>query len=225
MKDLQLVIFDLAGTTVQDDAQVGKAFIFSLSQHGMSVSEEELRAVRGTSKREAIRTLVTRKFGEEQSDELSEKVYLSFRARLIERYESTEVKAMPGAFDIFEWLRINAIKIAVTTGFDRVITDLIFRSVGWNMKTVDVVVCGDDVSAGRPAPYLIFHAMEATGVQSVTHVANVGDTINDLYSAANAGVRWNIGVCSGAHTREHLEKAPHTHIIPTVASLRSVWEY
>ena len=52
--------------------------------------------------------------------------------------------------------------------------------------------------------------MKLTAVEDPARVANVGDTTLDLESAARAGVRWNIGVLSGAHTREALERAPHT---------------
>jgi hypothetical protein len=36
-------------------------------------------------------------------------------------------------------------------------------------------------------------------------------------------VRWNIGVWSGAHPREKLEQAPHTHLLAGVADLPTVW--
>jgi phosphoglycolate phosphatase-like HAD superfamily hydrolase len=61
--------------------------------------------------------------------------------------------------------------------------------------------------------------MEATGASDVHRVANVGDTILDLQAASNAGVRWNIGVLSGAHDRELLEREPHTHILASVAEV------
>jgi phosphoglycolate phosphatase-like HAD superfamily hydrolase len=86
------------------------------------------------------------------------------------------------------------------------------------------VVCGDDVSQGRPAPYLIFRAMEATGARSVHQVAVVGDTTRDLQAGHNAGVRWNIGVLTGAHDRQTLQRAPHTHLLPSVAEVARVWE-
>ncbi len=63
---------------------------------------------------------------------------------------------------------------------------------------------------GRPAPDLILLAMKMTSVLDPDRVANVGDTTLDLESAARAGVRWNIGVLSGAHRREALRTgAPH----------------
>jgi len=54
-------------------------------------------------------------------------------------------------------------------------------------------------------------------------VACVGDTTLDLLAGHNAGVRWNIGVLSGAHGRPALEGAPHTHLLPSVADLLGLW--
>ena len=110
--------------------------------------------------------------------------------------------------------------MALTTGFDRDIATLLLSLLGWTADTIDAVVCGDDVANGRPAPDLIRLAMKLTGVHDPLQVANVGDTTLDLESAARAGVRWNIGVLSGAHAREALERAPHTEIIQSVADLR-----
>src|SRR6185436_4110889 len=63
---------------------------------------------------------------------------------------------------------------------------------------------------------MIFRAMELTGAQDVRRVAVLGDTVNDLEAGANAGVAMNIGVLSGAHSKEKLETAPHTHLIESV---------
>jgi phosphonatase-like hydrolase len=117
------------------------------------------------------------------------------------------------------WLRDRGVRIVLNTGFDRVITDLLMSALGWTRGVVDAVVCADDVAQGRPAPYLIFRAMEATGTRSVHRVANVGDTIRDLQAGSNAGVRWNIGVLSGAHSAEQLRRVPHTGLIPSVRAL------
>ena len=77
--------------------------------------------------------------------------------------------------------------------------------------------------AGRPAPYLIHRAMEAAGATSVHRVMNGGDTELDLRAGWNAGVAWNVGVTSGAHDRERLERAPHTHLLDSVEHLPSLW--
>ena len=59
----------------------------------------------------------------------------------------------------------------------------------------------------------------STGVTSVHEVMCVGDTVLDLEAGRNAGVRYAVGVLSGAHGKAQLEKAPHTHLIECVAQL------
>ena len=38
----------------------------------------------------------------------------------------------------------------------------------------------------------------------------------------SAGVRWNVGVLSGAHVRRTLEQAPHTHLIDSIIALPKI---
>jgi len=96
---------------------------------------------------------------------------------------------------------------------------MLLTALGWVAHTVDAIVCGDDVPQGRPAPYLIFRCMEATGAVSVGRVANVGDTALDLRAGHNARVRFNVGVLSGAHGRDLLAAEPRTHLLASVADL------
>jgi phosphonatase-like hydrolase len=222
MNEIALVIFDLAGTTITDEGVVAKAFVETLGAHGLSVTDEELQSVRGTSKRDVIRHFVDRDFKQDASGNLPDNIFLALQKRLAESYGNGGARMIDGAREAFAWLHQRGIKIALNTGFDRVITDLIVHSL--DLHIADTVVCGDDVAQGRPAPYLIFHAMESARVQNVRCVANVGDTTNDLYAGFNAGVQWNIGVWSGAHTPGQLERAPHTHLLPSIATLPSLWE-
>jgi len=53
----------------------------------------------------------------------------------------------------------------------------------------------------------------------VAEVAVVGDTTSDLLAGSRSGASSVIGVLSGAHSREELSRAPHTHLIPSVADL------
>ncbi|HEX6370669.1 MAG TPA: phosphonatase-like hydrolase [Longimicrobium sp.] len=221
IRDVELVVMDMAGTTVHDGGEVPAAFRSALAAHGVGVTDDELAGVRGASKREVIRTLMTR----HQPDALPslvEEVYDEFRAALAERY-AAGVRAVEGAEDVFDWLRRRDVRVALNTGFDRTITGLLLDALGWREGVVDAVVCGDEVRQGRPAPYLIFRAMEATGAASVHRVMNVGDTELDLRAGWNAGVGCNVGVTSGAHPRERLARAPHTHLIESVASLPELW--
>ena len=216
----ELVVFDMAGTTGEDLGQVPDAFTAALAEHGISVTREQLSAVRGASKRQAVLHFIPA--GPEQARR-AEAAYASFRAHLSRRYQSEGVRPVPGAVSAFRSLRERGIRVALNTDFDRETTGQLVGAMGWAEGMVDAIVCGDDVAEGRPAPYLIFRAMEATGTNSVHRVANVGDTILDLRAGYNAGVRWNVGVLTGAHHRELLESVPHTHLLPSVAELPSLW--
>jgi phosphonatase-like hydrolase len=218
--ELELVIFDLAGTTVEDRGEVPYAFTAAMAEHGIEVTSEQINGVRGASKRQAILHFIPA--GPAQQH-LAGEIYASFREKLSRRYSSEGVRAIPGAAELFYLLRERGVRSALNTGFDRETTGLLLGALGWTDGIVDAVVCGDDVIQGRPAPYLIFRAMEAAGATDVHAVANVGDTTLDLQAGYHAGVRWNVGVLSGAHDRQRLESAPHTQLIPSVAELPGLW--
>ena len=225
MENLELVIFDLGGTTIRDSGQVPEAFTATLQAAGFEVSSEELQQARGASKREVIRSFVERRYpaGSPEIQAQTARIFNAFRNNLARRFSHDGIQVLPGVAETFAWLHSRQVKIAINTGFDRAITTLILQTAGWDPAVVQAVVCGDDVAQGRPAPYLIFHAMENLCVTDVRRVAVVGDTVLDLQAGWNAGVRWNIGVWSGAHAREKLEQAPHTHLFAGVADLPAVW--
>jgi phosphonatase-like hydrolase len=220
MSEIKLVVFDLAGTTVRDKGQVSGAFTAALAEHNIQITPEQLNAVRGSSKREAVLSLMP---GGSHRAATAEAVYASFRELLARRYRSEGIEPIAGAEEVFRWLRGRGIRVALNTGFDRDITELLLTTLNWKEETVDVVICGDDVRQGRPAPYLIFRAMEATGTTSVRQVVNVGDTALDLQAGHNAGALWNVGVLSGAHDRRLLEQTPHTHLLESVADMPGIW--
>ncbi len=219
MKDITLVVCDMAGTTVKDSGEVARAFEAALSDHGVEASAQQISAVRGASKREAIATLIAPKYGSDAAR--VEAVYASFKSHL-QRVFTREAQPVAGAVETFAWLRQRGIKLVLNTGFDRDITTLLLDALGWR-DMANAVICNDDVAQGRPAPYMIFRAMELTGTANVRHVLNVGDTVSDLQAAHNARVAVNVGVLSGAHTREQLAREPHDYLIESVADLPGLW--
>ncbi len=226
MQEIKLVVFDLAGTVIEDAGQVPAAFTAALRSHGIEVTSDSLSEVRGASKREVIQRFVERRLGGSEADVFAhtEEIYDSFRSTLAGMYEQDGVREIAGVTETFTRLQQRGVRIALNTGFDRTITELLVNSMKWDGDLIKAVVCGDDVAQGRPAPYLIFRAMEMSGVISVQQVANVGDTVLDLQAGHNAGVRYNIGVLSGAHKREQLEQEPHTHLLSSVAMLPALEE-
>jgi phosphonatase-like hydrolase len=214
MTDVALVVFDLVGTTIRDGQHVASAFVAALAEQDVHVSEGDLARVRGASKRQAIAQLIPD--GPERTQR-AQAAYQAFRSHLADAYLTNGVHAIEGAEALFRFLRSRSVRVALNTGLEGDIARLIAGALNWEVDVVDTMVCADDVSQGRPAPFLIFRAMEQTNVQSVHRVMNVGDTDVDLHAGYNAG--WNVGVLTGAHDRETLSRAPHTHLIESIAEL------
>ena len=219
MPPIKLVVFDIAGTLIEDHDEVAQAFLTALTSNGIRVEANEIQEWKGGSKRQVIRHFVEQQFGEANPNNstLLEKTYRDFRQTL-ERSYAESVVAIPGAADALRRLRAEGIAIATNTGFYREVRDAILARVGWT-EVFDANVCSDDVPLGRPAPYMIFHAMEQTRITHVATVMAVGDTPLDLQAGANAGVGAIVGVLSGTHPESRLVRERHTHIIDSVADI------
>jgi phosphonatase-like hydrolase len=225
MRKVRLVIFDIGGTIIEDNGEVIASFCAALAANGLDASEGELKELKGSSKRDVIKKFVQRRWGMDASgnEERIRKAYGDFRAELEDKFSNGGVKPIPGAGSTFAWLKTRNIVCATTTGFYRSVTDLILRTAGWE-ETFAANICSDDVKDGRPAPYMIFRAMEAAQVDNVQEVINVGDTPLDLQAGNRAGVRGVIGVLSGIHKRERLLLESPSHLIASVADLPSLIE-
>ena len=216
---LDLVVFDLAGTTLRVGDYVTGAFRQAFKESGVMLKNEEINAIRGRSKREALAMLLQRHLGS-QAATRTESVHQSFQ-ELLRKYVSEQgVKTISGAGEVIGWLKDRDVLIALNTGIDRHIASLMLDSISWS-GIADAMVCGDDVNRGRPAPDLILKAMELTGCNDASRVLAVGDTCYDMQAAHNAGVL-AIGVLSGASNEKQLRACPHYAVIPSVADLQEV---
>ena len=217
MSGIQLVVFDIAGTIIEDHGEILSAFRTALIENGIPFAEGELKNWKGASKREVIRHFVQQTDPSGDIEPRVETSYRRFRLELESCY-TEKIEPIAGAVETFRWLKDHEIRLATTTGFYREISDLVLDQTGWR-EFFAANISSSDVRQGRPAPYMIFRAMEAAGVRNVKEVINVGDTPLDLQSGSNAGVVGVVGVLTGAHGRESLEQEPHTHILDSIAEL------
>lgn len=220
----ELVVLDVAGTTLDDAGTVYDALAQAAeATRGTPLAPGEIAGWLGTDKREALRALIGGTDGAEVSDGQVEAAYADFAARLAEAYRADPPQPFPGVVEALAELRGRGVRVALSTGFSRDVVDPLLASVGWTPgepgSPVDVVVCTDDVPAGRPAPYMIFRAMELTGTHDVAAVAVAGDTHVDLRAGTHAGVAHVVGVLTGALDATELGRAPHTALLDSVADL------
>jgi phosphonatase-like hydrolase len=221
---IELVVFDLAGTTVHDGNSVGSTFQAALAARGVDADPAAIAAVMGLPKPEAIRILL-KQFGQPRglpdTAENIDTIHADFTRRMCDYYAaSPDVREVPGASAVFSELRHSGIKVAVNTGFSRPIVDVLLRRLGWHApEVIDASVTSDEVPRGRPYPDMIRHLMARCGVSDARRVAKVGDTPVDLEEGTNAGCELVIGVTTGAATADRLRQFPHTHIVDSVTAV------
>ncbi|MGI5490859.1 phosphonatase-like hydrolase [Microtetraspora malaysiensis] len=228
---IELVVLDMAGTTVEEHGAVYQALAEAVTAAGGRPTEADIQRWMGASKREAITRLLAESTGHDPDEATVDAAFADFRARLDKAYRDRPPTPLPGVPEALARIRAAGVKVALTTGFDREVTTELLATLGWRVApgaapvdvadgvVIDASVCVDDVPVGRPAPYMIFRAMEATGVWDVARVAVAGDTVRDLQAGTNAGARLVVGVLTGKLDAVGLGAERHTHLLPGVADL------
>jgi 2-aminoethylphosphonate-pyruvate transaminase len=223
--DVDLVVFDMAGTTVHDGDAVNDSLRGALQAIAQcTVTRDQVNLVMGIQKPVAIRSLLGDSTGRPPSEQLVDRVHDDFVSRMLNYYKTSPiVREIDGVSDLFKTLKSMGIKVGIDTGFNRAVAQVIIDRLGWEKNgLIDVSVTADEVVAARPAPFMVYRCMEKTGVTKVARVVKVGDTPSDLYEGTNAGCGLVVGVTEGSHTAAEMQPHPHTHLIPTVKDLPRV---
>ena len=219
-----LVVFDMAGTTVEDRGSVNRCLREALNAVGIVVDPQEVNSVMGLPKPEAIRILLSKSADRARFLDRLNAIYLDFVRRMIDFYEhDPSVVEVPGCSRVFETLRRAGIKIGLDTGFSREIADRIVKRLGWlDRGLIDAIETSDEIARGRPHPDMIFALMKSLGLTDVSRVVKIGDAPADLIEGSNAGCGLVVGATGGSHSQRELEEYPHTHIINSLDELPSL---
>jgi phosphonatase-like hydrolase len=209
---VELVIFDMAGTTVNDVIDgvplVLKSYDEAFRRYGVEVPMKILNEQRGRDK-----LTVIREFGGEKAQE----IFDFFFEVLMEN--TGRVKEMPGACETFKSLRELGVKIALNTGFPKEVAKGIIENLGWKRnKIIDFWICSEMVGISRPDPAMILEIMERLGIKDTKKVVKVDDTAKGIEEGLRADVI-TIGVITGTQSRERLEAANPADIISNVAQI------
>ena len=83
---------------------------------------------------------------------------------------------IPGAVETINYLRANNIKVGSTTGYGRSVMEKILPLASAAGYSPDNIVCGDDLSEGRPGPLMMYRCFADLGVYPPETVIKVDDT-------------------------------------------------
>lgn len=221
-RTIDLACLDMAGTTIDEGGLVYAVLESTVAEAtGLAVPAELLARWKGTSKQEAIAGLLEG-LGAPHDPANVNATFASFQKRLIASYRSSPPAPIPGVTELLGALRADGVRVALQTGYSRDIASAILDGLGWTVgpeltDVVDAVVTSDEVTASRPAPYLIFHCMEATGVVDVRRVLVAGDTPNDVLAGHQAGAGVVVGVLTGSFDADALSADPDTRVLASLA--------
>lgn len=217
----ELVAFDVAGTTLNDDGVVIHAFkiAFEATQpdkwrdKGQEWTQYALDTM-GQSKIQVFTELLG-------DAELAHRANVAFEEAYITHIAEVGISPIFGTNDTFAFLKGEGIKIALTTGFSRSTLDFLIDHVGWR-EVLDISVTPEDAGRGRPHPDMLNFAAMKLGIKDKKETIVIGDTASDIHAGLAFGADRVIGVLSGAHTRDVLEFAGATSVINSVADLPSL---
>ena len=227
MGNVNLVLFDIAGTTAKDDGLVVQAFQSAMLKNGFS--EQSSKYIEGTKHVNA--TMGQRKidvFNHIFDGDLAaaQQAHEDFNSAYIEFINMGHLSEFEGVSRLFRGLAAKNIGIGLTTGFPRKILDSILSQLNWK-DLVDVSVASDQVEHGRPAPDMIFRSITLFNTLydknvSVNEVVVVGDTDSDMKAGVAAEVQKIVGVTSGAMTEHILKEAGASLVLPYATDLLSI---
>ena len=212
---IELVVFDMAGTTVHDGDAVARSFGAALAAVDVHPELQAINDVMGLHKPEAIRKLLAAAGRTVNAAEV-DRIHDDFVERMLRFYATDHtVREIPGASAVFAKLRHAGIKVALNTGFNRRIVDAILIRLGW-FDAIDASIASDEAPRGRPHPDMIQLLMKRLGVSDARHVAKVGDTPVDIEEGRNTGCGLVIAVTSGSFSHEQLQHCQPTAIVESV---------
>lgn len=212
--DWQLAVLDLAGTTVRDEGMVEAAVAAAVEtvEPGRSVSAADFADSRGKPKRALFEALFP------DRPETAARALEHFDDDLLRRAGSGAVTAVSGAEQAIRRISDHGVRICLVTGFSDQVTRAILDSLGWTGLAQEVLTPAS-VARGRPSPDLVLTAALHAQVDAMSRVVVCGDTENDLLAGSRAGAGLVAGVLTGAHGRDRLAAAPHTHLLASIADL------
>jgi phosphonatase-like hydrolase len=213
---IEMVAFDIAGTTLNDDGVVIQAFkrAFASTQPGLwpTYAEKWTKYAFDTMGQSKIQVF-TELLGDAEK---AAQANVAFEDAYIVQLEEFRALPIPGAEEQFKTLRSKGVAVALTTGFSRSTLDTLLDRLQWR-GLIDIAVSPSEVEQGRPYPDMLIHAAAQLGITSPANCVVLGDTAADMQAAIAFGASEAIGVLTGAHRREVLIDAGATSVIHSVA--------
>jgi len=202
LKNIKAVIFDWAGTIIDYGCIAPtQVFIEVFRKKDIILSMEEARTPMGLAKKDHVRALFQldtvqkqwlAEYGRMPSEIDVENIYSELEpalAAIVKDY----CDPIPGAIKLIKSLQSQGIKVGTTTGYVAEMMNNIIPITSAIGLLPDAIVSSSEVSAGRPAPWMIYLNCEIMDIYPLSQMVKIGDTVADIQEGKNAGL-WTIGL-------------------------------
>ncbi|MDQ6530527.1 phosphonatase-like hydrolase [Flavobacterium sp. LHD-85] len=222
INEIEMVVFDMAGTTINEQNIVYKSLHKSINKFGIDVSLELVLSLgAGKEKYQAIQDIL--KYINITDKEKTDQIFEYFIEILDQEYLTAKVLPIEGIEKVMENLKKDGVKVVLNTGYNSLVANALLEKLNWKIGIqYDALITADDVEQGRPFPDMIFNAMKLFNITDASRVLKAGDSAIDIEEGKNAKCGITIGVLSGAQTRLQLEEAKPDYILDSLASLYSI---
>ena len=213
-----MVVFDMAGTTVDENNVVYKTLHAAVVNAGVDVTlDDVLLHGAGKEKLQAIKDVLLAAHAEGVN---ANAIYEQFVVLLADAYANLDVTPCSNAETVFALLKKQEIKVVLNTGYNRATATSLLQKLNWTIgEDIDLLVTTSDVSNNRPAPDMIEFAIQHFNIQDPLTVVKVGDSAIDIEEGKNAGCGKTFGVTTGAQTRDQIAVANPTAVLDDLLDL------
>ncbi|WP_289037547.1 phosphonatase-like hydrolase [uncultured Zobellia sp.] len=219
MHNIELAVFDMAGTVVNENNVVYKTLQKAINKTGHELDLDfVLEHGAGKEKHQAIKDILNAL--NNPKEQASEPIFENFKKLLDDAYHELNVTSFEGVEQMLTQLKSKKIKIALNTGYNRAVAELLLQKMNWKQgEQYDALVTANDVVEGRPHPAMIYKAMQLLKITNSNNVLKAGDSIIDIEEGKNAQCGVTVGVTTGAHTEDQLKSAQPTYVLSSLTEL------
>lgn len=173
---IKLLIFDMAGTAVNEDNTVYKTIRNALARAGYHYDlSEVLLYGAGKEKWIAIRDILTSN-NPAISEDTIDRIHNDFKDLLDTAYAVSNIRLFKSVDTVIKEMRTKGIKVAFNTGYKRNMAEYLLSKMNIIVgKDIDCLVASDDVILGRPHPDMINRILDQLNIHKHEAV-KIGDS-------------------------------------------------
>ncbi len=178
------VVFDFNGTLVRDGHLHNIAWLEFLKKYRIPLGDPKAaESLHGRTNHEILNLIFSRQLSADEAAVLGEEKEAFYRRLCIE----TRLELMPGAVELFHWLKNNNIPSTIATASDKENVDFYFEFFPLNQFFErQKVVYNDGSFPGKPHPGLFLEAIRRLDIPA-NQILIFEDSANGILAAERAG--------------------------------------